>query len=90
MYLSPIDRYLMPVRLVAPSPELVTKTCEGLLAIPRHQEMHLPCLVVPIYCDSRVFGALPVVCDFVMLAEDAQQVFSILFANIFNTKIINY
>lgn len=47
-------------------------------------------MIVPLEGDATIEGAGPVAGELVFSADDVQQMFSVLFADVRNTKIVHY
>ena len=60
------------------------------LNVPRHGEMYLLSLVVPVQYDAYVPLSVPFSGDCVVLLQSLFEMQSVLFAHIFYTKVIHY
>jgi hypothetical protein len=65
------------------------KSLKRLGDVARHGEMDRAAGIVPVKRETTVLGAGPVSGDGVQFMETGQQMVSVLFAHIFDTKIIN-
>ena len=57
--------------------------------VPEHGRMNFSSDVVPIKVNAQVFGARPIMQDGVVRGQDANEVFGMLRADIFDAKIVN-
>ena len=68
----------------------MAKTFERLLDIPRHQEVDLSPLVVPIEFDANVSSSFPIFGEWVVFFDYTGQVFCMLTAFIFDSEIVHH
>ena len=84
-----IECFDMGVGLVLGFPgALVVETLEGICNISRHREFEFRVGVVPIQIQSKVAFALPITGDEIVLLEDSHEMFGMLFADVFCTKVV--
>ena len=68
---------------------VVSESCECVCYIRQHGPVYLVVAVVPIEIHLQVPFALPIMGNFLVLSENWHQVLRVVFANVFQTKIIN-
>ena len=66
----------------------MVETLQSSFEVSCHIRMNLVILLVPFYGDANINFPLPVVCDCVILLEGKNKVFSMLFPNVFHSKIV--
>ena len=63
---------------------------ECFVDVTRHGKVDSTFDVVPVNCDAYVAGAGPMGCDFVVLLYRCKEMLWVLFAEIYDTKVINH
>ena len=64
------------------------ETLEGICNISKNREVEFRVGVVPIQIQSKVAFALPITGDEIVLLEDSHEMFGMLFADVFCTKVV--
>ena len=68
----------------------VVETVEGVTDVPRYREVDFYFDVVPFLGESTIFFSFPIRCHLIMLLGYSHWVCGMLFADVFDSKIINY
>jgi hypothetical protein len=59
------------------------------LDIAGHQEIHGPCVIIPIQLDSAIEVTGPILGEFILLFDTSDEVVDMLFADILDAEVIH-